>query len=269
MNQVSKDLLSAAHLAVSPAVNVPEEMRGHVRITPKGYNYYEDPSRIITPIVSGVDFPFGVDREEKLIKSIEDKYRVRFFLTFQDLEREATAYEIAERKGEQATLMGPQVDQLYREGIKPVFDIMHGIEDRARRLPPVPEIILEYQKLLKSPLSLNINLAGPLAQAQKRLFKMQPIKNAINELAPMAQIFPEVLDRVNADEMAEAILESANFPQHLIRSDEEVIAIRAEKQRVLEQQKAMEAVMGASEGYKNVTKAPESGSPAAALAEAG
>ena len=264
LNQVSKDLLEAAHLSVKPPMNVPEEMRGRVRITPNGYNYYDDSNRIVTPVMTGINFPVGIDREERLQKSIEDKYRVEFFLTLARAEREMTAYEIMERQSEKAVLMGPQVDQLYREGLMPIFEIVSEIEDRAGRLPPPPAFLAEFPET-----SINIQLTGPLAQAQKRLFRMQPIKNAINELAPMAQLFPEVLDRVNSDEMAEEILESAAFPQRLIRSDDEVDEIRQQRAKAAEQQQMQEAMQGAADAAPKLGKAAEPGSPLEAVMAGG
>ena len=260
LNQISKDLLEAGHLSVKPALNIPEEMRGNVRITPNGYNYYSG-DKGISPVHTGINFPIGIDREERLQKSIEDKYRVEFFLTLARAEREMTAYEIMERQSEKAVLMGPQVDQLYREGIRPIFDIVHGIEDRAGRLPEPPDILREYEYLLEEPINVNINLTGPLSQSQKRLFKMQPIKNAVNELAPMAQLFPEVLDRINADEMAEEILESANFPQKLIRSDEEVAQLRQQRAEQTQQQQMMQQAQAMAEAVPKLSKPIEAGSP--------
>jgi hypothetical protein len=266
LNQVSKDLLEAAHMSVKPPVNVPQEMRGHARMTPDGKNYYEDPQRIVTPVVTGINFPVGIDREERLQKSIEDKYRVEFFLTLARAEREMTAYEIMERQSEKAVLMGPQVDQLYREGLNRQFDIVSDIEDRAGRLPPPPEWLREFPAT-----RINVQLTGPLAQAQKRLFKMQPIKNGLNELAPMAAIpgFQHVTKKVRELDMAEEILESAAFPQHLIRSDEEVEEMIQQEQQAAAQQQAAEQMAAAADAVPKLGKAVDPSSPLAAMMGAG
>ena len=41
LNQMSRTLLKAAHKAAEPPLNVPEHMRGNVRIEPSGLNYFE------------------------------------------------------------------------------------------------------------------------------------------------------------------------------------------------------------------------------------
>ena len=264
LNQISKDMLEASHLSVKSANNVPEEMRGNVRITPGGNNYYTDPSRIIMPIQANVNFPIGIDREERLQKSIEDKYRVEFFLTLARAEREMTAFEISERQSEKAVLMGPQVDQLYHEGLTPIFNIVSEIEDKGGRLPPPPDVLQEFPDA-----SINVTLTGPLAQAQKRLFKLQPINNGINALAPLGQIFPNITKKVREMEMAEEILEATAFPQHLIRSDEEVAEMIQAEQEAAAQQQAMEQAGAIADAVPKLSKSVEPNSPIEALAGAG
>lgn len=263
LHQFGKTLMDAAHKSVSPAMNVPIEMRNNVRIGPKGYNYYHDPERIVKPVTSGIDYPVGIEQLDRLKASVEDKYRVEFFLTLARAEREMTATEIMERQSEKAVLMGPQVDRLYNEGIKKVFDIASDIEDRAGRLPDPDDYNLPDEFYEDG--QININLTGPLAQAQKRLFKIQPIRSGINELAAIAAIKPEVLDRVDWQELPEDVLEGVAFPQKLILSDEAVAKIQEERARQAAQQKALEVAGAAAEAVPKLSKKPEEGSPAEAI----
>lgn len=259
LNQFGKTLIEAAQKSVQPPVNVPSEMRGHVRLTPSGYNYYDDPNRVITAVQERINYPVGIDQLERLQRSIEDKYRVEFFLMLARATREMTRYEVMERKGEKAVLLGPQVDQLYTEGLKKVFDIVSDIEDKGHRLPMLPPILRTYGG------SINVTLTGPLAQAQKRLFKMQPIQDAINEIAPLAVTFPEVRYKIKAMEVADEILEATNFPETLTRSNEEATAMYQKDVQEQQQQKMMETAGAAAGSYKGLTKKPEPGSPAEAI----
>jgi hypothetical protein len=259
LQTIGKYMLKAAQMSVDPALNVPEEMRGHVKIEPHGYNYTESPERIIKPIHQMRDFPIGIDREERLQKILEDKYRVEFFLTLARSEREMTATEIMERQSEKAVLMGPQVDRLIHEGLIKVFDIVSDIEDRAGRLPNpddynLPDEFYEDGKI-------NIRFTGPLAQAQERLFKLQPIRFGMNEIAPVAAMKPEVLDRINFDELAEEVLKQSAFPQHLIRSDEEVAEIQDARAKQQQAQQMLEMAGAAADAVPKLSKPVEEGSP--------
>ena len=174
-----------------------------------------------------------------------------------------TAEEIIAMKSEQAVLLGPQVDRLFDEGIKRHFDIFSDIEDGAGRLPNPDDYNLPdefYEDYI------NINLTGPLPQAQRRLFRMQPITNTLNELAPAAAVLGlEMFDVVNKDELAELIIESGAFPQRAVNS-------RAERKKIREQRVADQAalqqkqdLLEAAKVAPNLMKAPESGSPAEAI----
>ncbi len=266
LNQIGKTMIQAAQKEVDSPLNVPIEMRGRVRIEPHGYNYYEDPQRIISSIGTGIKYPIGIDQQERLQKSLEDKYRVEFFKAFVGRQGEATATEILEIKSEQAGLMTAQVDSLYIEGLRKIFDIVSDIEDRrgafseAQGMPPMPPEIAE------SGGSINFILTGPLAQAQRRLFELRPINNTLDTLGPVAAVLgPEILDVINKDELSEIIVESGSFPQKAINSREVRRQIReqraADAARLEQQQLALEAAKVAP----GLGKAVEENSPLAAI----
>ncbi len=261
LNQIGKTMLMAAQKSVESPLNVPEHMRGHVRMEPNGYNYFDNSKDIITAINTNTVFPIGIDREEKLIRLMEDKYRVEFFLTVTRSEREMTATEVVERKAEEATLMGPQVDRLVSEGLSKIFDIVSDIEDRAGRLPSPPPVLLESSG------DISIQFTGPLAQSQKHMFALQPIRMGLAEIGQASVFFPNIIDRINEKKLSEKILDSTDFPQDLMNSDEEVEAIREARTQDLANQKAMEMADQMADAYPKIKDAPEEGSPAALISE--
>jgi hypothetical protein len=233
-NALNKTKIQAAQMSVEPPYNVPEEMRGHTRILPKGMNYYKDPRRIVTPLVTGINYPVGIEEAERLQFLIEDKFRVKFFLLLEGAEREMTATEIIERQSEQASLMGPQVDRLINEMLSPIYNLVSEIESRAGRLPEPPPILEDLEEL-------DVEFIGPLAQAQKRLFESQPIVNTMNAIAPLIAMKPEVLDKFDLDGSAEDVAEAFAFPQKRILSDAAVAQIR--QQRASAQQAQQQQAM--------------------------
>lgn len=264
MNQIGKSMLMAAAKSVDPPINVPEKMRNNVRMTPHGYNYFDDPAHVISAIQTGINFPIGIDREVRLQESMEDKYRVKFFQVFIARQGEATREEILQIKDEQASLLGSQVDVL-SEVLKAVFDIVADIENKLGNLPaPPPEVERIIDELGAE---INIVFTGPLAQAQRRVSRLQPIRTALTELEPVIAIFPEVTDKIDGDELAEFILESGSFPQEVIRSDAAVAQIRKDRAEAEQLQQQLEIAQGAAQAYPGLTKSPEEGSAAQAALE--
>ncbi len=268
LNQFGKTLIEAAHQSVNPPRNVPSEMRGRVRMNPKGNNYYDDPKRVVSVINSGINYPIGAEERRELRDSMQDKFRVKFFNAFIGRTGEATREEILAIKGEQAGLLIAQVDMLYIEGIRSIFDIVADIEERRgvfteeAGMPPIPEEIIE------SGGRINFILTGPLAQAQREIRELDPIQKTLDVLSPAAAVLgPEMLDVVDKDELSEIIIEAGSFPQTAINSREVRQAIRdarAEEKRRLEQQQLLIEV-GKS---PNLLKSPEENSVGAALQEA-
>lgn len=270
LNTIGKTLLQAAHLSVKPAKNIPEHMRGNVRLGPDGHNYYPRGGDKIENIDSKINFPVGIDREELYQKHILDAYHVEFFKTFIGRKGEATREEILQIKAEQAQLMGSQVDRLSEDGLSKNFDVVADIEEKAGRLPEPPQILIdlmeeEKERQVARKTKINVRFTGPLAQAQKRMFMLMPIKTGMDELAQASVIFPNIVDRINEDKLSEAILDASDFPQKLMRSTAEVQEIRKARQEAALEQQKLEQLGAAAEAVPKLNKTVEPNSPLEAL----
>ena len=261
LNQMGKTLLEAGHRAVRPAHNIPVEMRGKVRLGPDGKNYFDKKDRIITQVSTNIQYPIGIDQQERLQRTMEDKFRVEFFRAFIGRQGEATATEIMAIKGEQAGLMIAQVDMLYIEGLRKVFGIVSDILDRMGEflpeagMPPIPDEIIEAGG------TINFLLTGPLAQAQRRVRELQPISDTLDVLAPIAAVLgPEVLDVIKKDELSEIVLEAGSFPQAAMNSKEERKVIREERAALAEQARQQQMLLEAGKIAPGLAKAAEPGS---------
>ncbi len=269
---IGKTLLQAAHLSVRPARNVPEAMRGHVRLDADGNNYFKRGGDKIEVINSGVNFPVGIDREERYEAFIKQGYNVEFFRTFIGRQGEATREEILQIKAEQAQLMGSQVDRLTKDGLSKNFDIVAQIEDDAGRLPELPQILIDRIEEEKErggqKTIIKIRFTGPLAQAQRRMFELQPVKEGLREFAEASVFFPDIFDRVNELKLSEKIGDSTDFPQELMNTTVEVEEIRAQRAEELARQQALQEAQQMAEAVPKLNKETEEGSPLAAIGEA-
>ncbi len=269
LNQFGKTRIKFAQKAVDPAQNVPIEMRGRVRNEPSGKNYYDDPKRIITQMALGGNYPVSIEETKMIQRSVEDKFRVEFFRAFIGRQGEATATEIMAIKGEQAGLMSAQVDRLYIEGLRRVFDIVSDIEDKRGAfseeagMPPIPPEIAE------SGGTIGFILTGPLRQAQRRITELQPINETIASFAPAAELLgEEVLDIFNKDELSETLAEAGSLPQRIINSREVRKQIRDVRAAALEQQRQQEMLLEAGKVAPGLGKSVEPDSILSQVAEA-
>ena len=250
LNIISKSLLGATELATEPAYNVPSELQGKVRIVPRGMNYYADEKRIVSPVHTGVNFPVGIDREDKKRAIIEDHFKVGFFLMLNRADKVMTATEIIEKQGEKAAVLGTAISRLNTESLDPTMDRVFDIEYAAGRLPPVPDIILEYGDG-----RIETDYLGPLAQAQKRLFQSQGVVRSLEGIAPILQVNPETADVVGWDESARDILDSYGMPQKNINTRDAVTAIREARARARAEEQQKQDVERAALTAKDAAEA--------------
>lgn len=226
LNAIAKDLLGAAQMAVFPALNVPSEMKGKVRLTPYGLNYIgSDYNRRITPVTTGMNFPVGEKWADKKEAIIEKHFHVDFFLMLQRAEREMTAREIVERMGEKASVLSASIGDL-SVVLDKIIDYVFYLETEAGRIPPPPDILMQYGGS-----NLDIVYMGPLAQAQKRLFETQGIRLGLELAMPILQAFPETADQINFDSVLKALLISNGFPISSLNTPEIIESIRTARQQ--------------------------------------
>lgn len=261
-NSINKDELIVSQMAAFPPYNVPAELRGQVRITPKGMNYYDDHQRVITPINTALNWPIVQEAKDDIKKMIEDHFNVPLFLMLERAERMMTATEILERQGEKAAVLGTEVGKLISEVFDPIIDRTFDIEYRAGRLPPPPDILMELGVK-----NIEIDYLGPLATAQKNSQERRAIDASILSAAPVLQLFPESADVIDADELVRRIFAVNGNSQAVFRSEEELGARRQQRQQQQQGMEALDAAEVALKGMKGAAKAPEAGSPMEMLME--
>lgn len=141
-----------------------------------------------------------------------------------------TATEVAERHEEKLLMLGPVLERLHNELLKPMINNTFAQMVRMGAVPPPPE---ELQGL-----ELNVEFVSMLAQAQ-RAVATNSIDRFVMSLGTVAQVNPEVLDKFNADEWADVYSDILGIDPELILSSEEVGMVR---QARAEQQQKEEAL---------------------------
>jgi len=267
-NEMGATMLEAVQKSVNPAMWIPAEMKGMADLAPGGENYYRDISKEIKPIVEKINYPIGVDREERIQQRIKEYFSVDYFLMLQEAARnktDLTATQVMEMQGEKAIVMGPQLGTI-SSALQQVHRNVFWIEYNAGRLPIAPAIVQEYSKG-----DINVNFIGPLPQAQKRLFKTQGITHSLASIAPIVQAQMSagqpntVLDKIDMDKAAEVLMESHGMPEKVMRKDEEVEAIRETRAQQLQAEQALEQAGQAADAVPKISKNVEPDSVLAAL----
>lgn len=253
LNEMGKTMLSAAQMSVEPPLNAPGSMEGEVLYEPRAINYYDDPQRIVTPMNTGINYPIGVDREERRQNAVERHLRSDFFMFLSTAEREMTATEVLERQSEKAAILGPAIGRLTSEALDKILDRVFALEMNAGRLFPPPDKLIAYHQATGT--AVDIDYLGPLVQAQKRHFTTVGMERGLQATAGLMELRPELGDIINWDETMEELLEAHGFPQKAINPDEIVLAIREQRQQEIQQAQQVEQAEKMSKAVKQMAEA--------------
>jgi hypothetical protein len=153
-----------------------------------------------------------------------------------------TATEVQERHEEKMLQIGPALERLQDELLDPIIErvffilLRKGLVDE----PPIEAQGREWK----------IEYISILAQAQK-LLETVGVERLTNFILSLAEANPEVLDKLNFDQTADTSADLLGTPANLIRADDEVAKIRAQRQQQME---AEEAKMAAA-AMKDTTQA--------------
>ncbi len=220
LNQMGKTDLEVTQLGGMPPLNVPMSMKGHERIVPRGYNYYNKPDEMIFPINLGQNYSISKEKEQEIKDQIRNTFRTKMYLLMEQLEGGPyTATEIRERQGEKATVQGPMIGRLNSECLIPLIKRTYSICERNGLIPFPPPDLQQGGRI-------HIEFQGPLALQAKKYHQTQGIDTGMLFIQQMKEMFPESLDNVDADEFMRIGLDAKAIPQKIIREKPQVTEVR-------------------------------------------
>jgi len=168
------------------------------------------------------------------IQDVRERIRGAFFadmflmLANNDLGR-MTATEVAERHEEKLLMLGPVLERLHNEQLDPMIEIGFARLLRAGLLPPPPPEL--------EGVDLNVEFVSMLAQAQ-RAIGVNSSDRFVSTLGSIAQMKPDVLDKLDADKWADQYADQLGVDPSLIVPSERVALIRQQRAQAQQAQAA-------------------------------
>ena len=176
-----------------------------------------------------------------------------------DIQR--TAAEILERKEEKMMVLGPVLERKNDEFFDPLIERVFNICFRKGLIPEPPEELAD--------LELRREYISVLAQAQKAV-GIRGVDDITQYIGNMMAVNPDAMDKLNSDEAIDVRADMLGVPARIIRTDDEVAQIRAQRQQqkqmqqMAEMAKPMNDMAGAMQKLGQTS--PDEGSLIAALA---
>jgi hypothetical protein len=193
-------------------------------------------------------------------RAIQDRINASFYadlflmLSMSD-RRQITAREIEERHEEKLLMLGPVLERLNDEMLDPIIERTFGIMMRAGQVPPPP---MELEGV-----DLKVEYISILAQAQKML-GIATVDRFVGFVGQMAQVDPKALDKLDVDQTIDEYAEMTGVSPRIVRSDDDVAAMRAERQQQEQMQRMaamaqpMQQAAGAAQTLADTEVSPDS-----------
>ena len=261
INQMARTRINLAQFVSDPPFNIPQSLEGDPELVPHGYNYYPRVNEIISPIQMGANYPINVDVEQRTETIINRHFNVDFFQMLQASERQMTAREVMERQGEKAAALTPITSAITNGFLVPTLKRTFAIMVRQGRIEPPPKELMDAG-------GLPIDFIGPLAQLQRRAIQGDGVLSSIEVLGALMQMNPEVMDKIQIDNLLLRAMDATSLPQDVIRSDGDTMKLR--KDRAAQQQAMQQQAVQAQQQellYRNMDRLNKPKNPQSILSE--
>jgi hypothetical protein len=229
-----------------PPLQVPTSMKNRdVESLPGGISFYDGQT-------AGIKTAFEVNLNlQHLLGDIQDvRERVRggfyadlFLMLANATDTRMTATEVAERHEEKLLMLGPVLERLHNELLDPLIEMTFTRMLEAGAIPPPPQ---ELQGM-----ELSVEFVSMLAQAQ-RAIGTNSVDRYVANLGAVASFKPDVLDKFNADEWADAYADMLGVDPNLIVGSDQVAVVRQARAKAETQRAQMEQVKQMSEVGRNL-----------------
>lgn len=184
------------------------------------------------------------------IQDVEGRINSMFyndlFTMVANRQREMTATEVQQLVEEKATVLGPVFETFLSEIFDPILERVYDLmQNDFAIVPPAPDAIANSD--------LKIEYVSILAQAQKQA----GLSNLNHFLAIAGQVvaqFPDSIIKINSDEVIDTLATISPVNPSIVRSDDEVAAIRRQAQEQAQQAQLMENVPGLAGAAKDLSE---------------
>lgn len=253
LQAMDKTLLVAGQKSVDPPLLAADDaVLGTPRTFPGGVTYTDGQSwremggPPIRPLETGANIPLGREMQNDRREQIWSA----FFKNVLNLPVDGpqmTATEVLERKEEFIRTIGPTFGRLESDYVGQVVERVFNVMKRAGAFPEPPETLAGREVIFE--------FASPVQQARKQI-EAAGAARSIEVLEPFIAADPEIMDNFDGDAIARDMPDAFGLPLRWMRPEEQVDAIREQRQQQQLAAAAAEAALNADpEQLEQLTEA--------------
>lgn len=233
-----KRIMQAIEKMVNPPMVGPTSLKKSApSILPSDITYVDErdgvkgfrPAHEVNPRIAELE-----EKQEQVRFRIRRAFFEDLFLMLASTDRrQITAREVQERHEEKLLALGPVLEQLNQDLLDPLIDITFDIMVSKGLIPEPPETIQGD--------NLKVEYISVMAQAQK-LSDVAGLERFGMMVGDMVKATgdPTVIDKIDMDQFVDVYSDRLGVPPDVVRSDEAVADLRAQRANAQKQQAAIE-----------------------------
>lgn len=251
LQELERRKLQAMSKIVNPPMKGPSSLRAGRPSIMAGDMTYVD----VTAQGQGFEPAHQVDPRALMIGEVVSEHERRIssafyadlFLVMTQRSYTKTAREVDELHEEKMLQLGPVLERLQDELLDPLIDRVFGIMLRRGMLEPPPQALAGDD--------LRVEYISILSQAQKMLGTIA-IERIIGFVSAASDRVPEMLDKIDWDQVVDELGDLMGVPTNIVRSDDDVEQLREKRaserqmQQLAEQAPAMNQMSQAAKNMK-------------------
>ena len=248
LNSLERDLLIGIKKTIDPPMLLSSAHRKGFKTHAGAKNESGDMSRESAKPAQEINFMPGLQaasaKANEIAARIDEILLGRVFADpfLEQLPQGVTATAVLAQRQQRAQMMGPAVSSYEPRILVPIIMRFKSLLDEAGLLPPLPPTLARMQKMPRA--LLKVDFVSPMAQSLRQ-DEAEVIAAYTERMAHIAQAAqkPEMLDKLNLDQVADELAKSMGAPGSIVRSDQEVDQIRQARAEEMQRQQAQAQVM--------------------------
>lgn len=185
-----------------------------------------------------------LERKQKVIRDYFFNDMFKLLTSSEEMQREKTAYEVAQMVAERMILFSPIFGRITKEKLSPTIYRVFSIMYRNGRFKPLPVGI-------DPNLDFDVAYVSKIALAIKAI-QNQALATAVQLITTMIQLDPSLVYLLKCQDAARQVLSNAGVPAAWMRSPSEVAALAAKQQEEQQRLQASQAALAGSQTIKNL-----------------
>jgi hypothetical protein len=240
---------------VEPPIQVPIGMKNRENdYRPKGVSYYDPASGATGGVKTAFEVRLDIPSVSADIADIRNRIGTTFFshlfTIVTDVDKQATAYEIAARQQEKVTLLGPVARRLNSDLHTRLVNILFERMLDAGLFPPPPESM--QGKVL------NVEYTSAF-EAAVRAKSVAGMDKFLMSTMQLAQINTQVLDKIDMDKMIDNYADNYGVDPDILMSEDQIEKTRKARAEQQAQEQAQMKQMQMMDSAAKLGNAPADG----------